>query len=132
MMMWRECLWYALCLNGVWDVVCAFAMAIRLHTNDEDGFVSRVFLSHWALWSEESYRSNIAQRALFACLVLQWGCIRLITAYRYNECDRWTAISTYGLEALGFVVFAYTGHMRAFRAVGAACLCVPFLILLML
>lgn len=133
MMLCRACLCHALALNGVWDVVCALAMIVRLHTNDEaKGFVSGVFLSHWALWSEESHRSNVAQRALFACLVLQWGCIRLITASHYDVCQRWAAMSTYGLEALGFVACAHIGHMRAWRAVGAACLCIPFLVLLII
>ena len=104
MMMWRACLCSALGLNGVWDGACAFAMVERLHTNDvAKGFAPRVFLSHWALWSEESHRSHVAQRALFACLVLQWGCIRLITAshyYYYNSADG-PPCSPMGLKRLG-------------------------------
>jgi hypothetical protein len=140
-------------LNGLWDMACVGGMLLLLlrcwgdatpdHNNnsnrEEEDEEATCVTPHWALWAQAADRGNPAARLLFGALVLLWGGVRLIAAaclfYSYAEKEanaaRWFATWTYVIESALLLVGAKEILlMRRERALMAAALCLPMLLLL--
>jgi hypothetical protein len=127
-------------LNGLWDMACVGGMLMirRRRGEEEEDEEETCVTLHWALWAQEADRSNPAARLLFGALVLLWGGVRLIAAACLffndewnNNAARWFALWTYALEGALLLVGAKGLMMRRERALFAAALCLPMMMLLL-
>lgn len=110
---------YVLLINAIWDLITGLGILIYVGT----GALKFLADLHLGLWKSEEDRNSDAASVLFACLILQWSWMRMITAV--DPFDHWQdAVFSYWLEGalIGFATFAGKMHTASGSVVVVLCI----------